>query len=124
MRCFPVSAALLASCALGGALAGCAGPAPRAAGDRPSRAVSLACRQEVDRVYAAQNRRDLSYRDQRDTPFAASYNSGVTTRGLSALYDQDNQYASCVRANEPAARAGGQPAGAQTTGPTFSPVGK
>lgn len=112
------------------ALSGCAQPSPRGGGataaGRTSPAVSLACRQEVDRVYAAQNRRDLSLRDQRDTPFAESYNSGVTTRGLGAMFDQDNRYASCVRNNTPAgaSTAAGAPPGASTTGPTFSPVGK
>ena len=39
----------------------CSGAPQRSSADR---AVAAACRQEVDRVYAAQNRRELSYRCQ------------------------------------------------------------
>ena len=95
-------------------LGACAMPAPRSSADR---AVAAACRQEVDRVYAAQNRRDLSYRDQRDTPFAASYNSGITTTGLSSRFGRDNDVQGCISQNRP-----GAPAGVPGTGPTFSPA--
>jgi hypothetical protein len=63
---------------------------------RPSAATSSACRAEVDRVYSAQNRVDLSTRDQRDTPFAAGYLAGNTTQGLGAAYGRDNLYSSCL----------------------------
>lgn len=94
----------------------CAPAAPRSNADR---AVAAACRQEADRVYAAQNRRELSYRDQRDTPFASSYNSGVTSAGLGTLFGRDKDVQSCVSQNRPGAAAG--EAG---TGPTFSPVAR
>ena len=81
--------ALAASFAL---LVGCQAT-PRSRADA---ATNAACRAEVDRVYAAQNRADLSRRDQRDTPFAESYNSGITSRGLGALFGRDNQVSSCV----------------------------
>ncbi len=97
-------------------LGACAAPSPRSSADR---AVAAACRQEVDRVYAAQNRRDLSYRDQRDTPFAASYNSGITTTGLGSRFGRDSDVQSCVSLNRPGAAAGD--AG---TGPTFSPIAR
>jgi len=96
--------------------AGCQSP-PRSRADA---ATAAACRAEVDRVYAAQNRADLSQRDQRDTPFAASYNSGITTRGLGARFGWDNQVSSCV-SNSSGPGAGG--AAVDTgTGPTFSPT--
>ena len=73
-------------------LTGCQQPArPRA-----SLAATAACRAEVDRVYAAQNRVDLSTRDQRDTPFAGSYNSGITSAGLSSRYGRDTMESSCL----------------------------
>lgn len=96
------------------ALGACAKSPAQSSADR---AVAAACRQEVDRVYAAQNRRELSYRDQRDTPFASSYNSGVTSAGLGTRFGRDNDVQSCVSQNRPGAVAGD--AG---TGPTFSPT--
>ncbi len=97
-------------------MAACTGAPQRSAADR---AVSVACRQEVDRVYAAQNRRELSFRDERDTPFAARYNSGVTTAGLSSRFGRDTDVTSCVNLNRPGASS------LDTgTGPTFSPVAR
>ena len=99
-------------------MAGCQ-PAPRSRADA---ATAAACRAEVDRVYAAQNRAELSQRDQRDTPFAGSYNSGITSRGLGSLFGRDNQVSSCV------SRSSGSNAGAASvdtgTGPTFSPTAR
>ena len=108
-----------------GALAACA-QQPRSASatadGRASRAVVAACRQEVDRTYAAQNRAELSMRDQRDTPLSDNYVSGITSRGLSSLYGRDNQMAACVRN---AQNGGGAPAsGDNPTGPTFTPLNK
>ena len=99
-------------------IAGCQS-APRSRADA---ATAAACRAEVDRVYAAQNRAELSRRDQRDTPFAGSYNSGITSRGLGSLFGRDNQVSSCVDGSS------GPNAGAATvdtgTGPTFSPTAR
>ena len=97
-------------------VAACAGAQPRSAADR---AVSAACRQDVDRVYAAQNRRELSFRDQRDTPFASNYNSGVVSAGLGSRFGRDNDVTSCVNLNRPGASS------LDTgTGPTFSPAAR
>lgn len=97
------------------ALAGCQQQAPRSRADTASR---QACRDAVDRVYNAQNRADLSRRDERDYAFAGSYNSGIVTRGISARYGRDQMVTDCVQSS-------GQP-GAQATdtgtAPTFSPV--
>ena len=92
---------------------GCA-QAPRSRADG---ATVAACRAEVDRVFSAQNRGELSQRDQRDTPFAGSYLSGITSRDLGARYGRENQVSSCL-ANS---RGGGQ-AVDTGTGPTFSPA--
>ena len=87
--------------------------APRSKADA---ATQVQCRQEVDRVYAAQNRVDLSRRDERDSPFAGSYLPGITTRELGARFGRDNQLASCVAQNR------GGAATDTGTGPTFSPA--
>ena len=109
-----------------GVLGACAQP-PRGVADanRPSRAALAQCRQEVDRVYAAQNRAELSQRDQRDSPLSDNYVSGITSRGLSSLYGQDNDFASCLRnAQNGGPAPGTAPAGDSPTGPTFTPLNK
>ena len=87
---------------------------------RASAASAAACRAEVDRVYAAQNRADLSQRDQRDTPLSSNYLSGITSRGLGALFGFDNQVSSCV------SNSSGPGTGAAAVdpgrGPTFEPT--
>lgn len=104
-------------------LAGCQQPSrPRA-----SSAATAACRTEVDRVYAKQNRGELSYRDQRDTPFAAGYLAGNTTSGLSSEYGRDNMYSSCLNnASGPdtASGAGAAAAGATNAAPPAANVGR
>ena len=99
------------------AVAGC----QQSSQPRASAAATTACRAEVDRVYSAQNRVDLSTRDQRDTPFAAGYLSGITSNGLGARYSRDNQLSSCL-ANS-SAPAAASDAGAPGIGPTFVPNG-
>ena len=108
----------LAFAAAAALLAGC-NAAPQS---RAQAATSAACRAEVDRVYAAQNRAELSRRDQRDTPFAESYNSGITSRGLGALFGRDNQVSSCV-SNSSAPGTGAATANVGV-GPTFSPTAR
>ena len=103
------------------ALAGCQA-APRS---RAATAATQACRAEVDRVYAAQNRVDLSTRDQRDTPFAGAYNSGITSEGLGARYGRDNLLTSCINnSTAPSTAAPASAAVAPGTGPTFSPTAR
>ena len=92
-------------------LTACQSASPRSANDA---ATLAACREQADRVYAQQNRVDLSRRDERDTPFASTYNSGITTRGLGARYERGRQIAACT--------SGGGPGGEAGTGPTFSPA--
>ncbi len=82
-----------------------------------ARANSSACRSEVDRVYAAQNRSELTDRDQRDTPLSGSYLAGNTSRGLSAQYRRDQDFEACLNATR-----GG--AGQTTPGQAFSPTTK
>lgn len=97
-------------------LAGChAAPQSRAAA-----ATSAACRAEVDRVYAAQNRSDLSRRDERDTPLSDNYLSGITSRGLGALFGRDKEISSCI--SNSSAPGTGAAAADVGTGPTFNPA--
>ena len=111
----------IATIALGAALlSGCAQPSRPSA----SAAATLACRKEVDRVYAAQNRVDLSRRDQTDTPFSTNYISGNTARGLGQQYGRENMVDSCL-----SNAAGGAPDKAPVAvntkpGPTFSPAAR
>ena len=109
-------ARLAVAVAVIGVLAGCQNTPRQVSRNRASPAVVAACRAETDRVYAAQNRAELSYRDQRDTPFAGSYNSGITSRGLGARFGRDNMEASCLSAN------GGAGAVDPGIGPVFSPA--
>lgn len=116
MSPFPIAASL--SVLVLATVVGCHAAPPRSGS---ATAATVACRAEVDRVYAAQNRVELSLRDQRDTPFAGGYNSGITSQGLGARYGRDNQLAACI--NNSTAPGGAGPAGAVApgTGPTFSP---
>jgi len=98
--------------------AGCQS-APRSRADA---ATTAACRAQADRVYAAQNRVELSQRDQRDTPFASNYVSGITSRGLGARFGLDNQISSCI-SNSTAPGKGGSSTNIGT-GPTFSPAAR
>ncbi len=116
MTPFPTSRLTLAAMAL---LAGCHAAPPQSRADA---ATTAACRAEVDRVYTAQNRGDISQRDQRDTPFAESYLSGITSRGLGALFSRDNQVSSCM-SNSGVSSAGAASAEVGT-GPTFSPAAR
>ena len=123
MSRFPIAASL--SILVLASVAGCQAT-PRS---RATTAATVACRAEVDRVYAAQNRVDLSLRDQRDTPFAGGYNSGITSQGLGARYGRDNQLASCINnstAQGVATSGTVAPASAAApgTGPTFSPAAR
>jgi hypothetical protein len=107
----PASLLLAASLA-----AGCQSqPAPRPTANQETRA---SCRGSVDRVFDAQNRADLSRRDDRDAAFAAGYVSGIVTRGMSSRFHRDQMVTDCVQnAGEPGAQA-------RDTGttPTFSPA--
>ena len=101
----------------GAGLPGCWGaPGPGRWG-----ADAAACRAEVDRVYSAQNRGDLTFRDQRDTPFNSSYFPGDTPRGLASEYGRDNQYSSCI-ANSSGGGTNAPPAPGGNIGPVFSPA--
>lgn len=90
-------------------------PPPPARADATARAD---CREQVERQYNAQNRADLTRRDERDFAFSGTYNTGIPSRGLGAEYARDQAVTDCLRAS-------GGPGGQATpgVGPSFSPVG-
>ncbi|MDT7953138.1 MAG: hypothetical protein RQ966_16675 [Acetobacteraceae bacterium] len=95
-------------------LTGCYHPPPPTRADLDTKAE---CRQQVERQYNLQNRVDLTRRDERDYAFAATYNSGIPSRGLGAEYHREQMVTDCLRS------AGDTNTGATPgVGPTFSPA--
>lgn len=93
----------LAAVSLALAASACQAPPPR---DPATAAAAAACRERVDQVYAQQNRVELSRRDQRDAPFASSYLSGITSRGLGAQYSRGTMFNDCLGNAANGARGG------------------
>ena len=111
----PVAAALLlAPLLLAIVVGGCQKPPPPTHADA---AIRADCRQQVERQYNAQNRADLTRRDERDFAFAGTYNTGIPSRGLGAEYQREQNVADCLRAS---GDRGGQPV--PGVGPVFSPA--
>ena len=85
-------------------LTGCGTPAPRSRLQAVAAADLSACRARADEIYNKQNRAEV-YRsdtfvsDNRDSPFSTSGLPGITTNGLSGLYQHDNLVSSCVNSN-------------------------
>lgn len=106
----------LAPVLLAASLAGCYRPPPPTRADITAKAE---CRQQVERQYNAQNRVDLTRRDERDYAFAGTYNSGIASRGLGAEYHREQMETDCLRA------AGDSTATASPgVGPAFSPANR
>lgn len=85
----------------------------------PTRADAAArqdCREAVNREYSAQNRADLTRRDERDAAFSGTYNPGIVSRGAGAQYQVDQMITDCLRASG----TNGQASPGVT--PTFSPA--
>ena len=107
----PLRAALALATACG--LAACyRPPAPT----RVDSEIRNDCRQSVERQYNAQNRADLTRRDERDYAFAGTYNSGIASRGLGAEYHREQMVSDCLRAS------GTPPSASPGVGPVFSPA--
>lgn len=111
-----VPPAFVVTLALAVSVAACQRPAPPTTADATIRAD---CRQTVERQYAAQNRADLTRRDERDLPFAGTYNTGIASRGLGAEYARDQMVTDCLRAQ---GQNAAQPA--PGVGPAFSPAAR
>ena len=67
---------------------------------------AAAARERLQRDYRPAFQRYLSRRDERDTPFASSYTSGVTTRGLGARFERGQRIAACTSGLASGAGAG------------------
>lgn len=75
-----------------------------------------ACRARTDQVYRQQDRAaNILATDQRDTPFATSYEPGNVSRGLGHLFGQDRTQANCLRG------VGAAATGDASIGPGFTP---
>ena len=102
-------------------LAGCGTPIQRSRSQTVAAADLTACRARADEVYNKQNRAEV-YRsdtfvsDTRDAPYSTSGLPGITSNGLSGLYQHDNLVSSCVNSRGAAATSPGvDPSGAAST---------
>ena len=93
---------------------GCQRPPPPTRADAQARAD---CRTQVEREYNAQNRVDLTRRDERDFAYAGTYNSGIPSRGLGAEYHREQMLGDCLRA-----AGDGSATATPGVGPVFSPA--
>lgn len=87
-----VACAAMALSAL--ALLGGCNPAPRQSAE--DRTAVNDCRQESDRIFAAQNRYQLSERPSPDTPFSANNLPGTPNDGLSEQYQREQLLDTCM----------------------------
>ena len=98
----------VAALALTAVLSACAAP-PR---PRASVAASAACRSQTEQVFNRQNRDLLTHRSSVDTPFSDSYDSGITSAGLSRQFERDQMMKSCLDSSSRA----------ESDGASFSPA--
>lgn len=102
-----------------GLLTACGTPVQRSRAQTVAAADLSACRARADEIYNKQNRADV-YRgdtfvsDTRDSPFSTSGLPGITSNGLSGLYQHDNLVSSCVNSRGSGA-AGADPSGPAAT---------
>jgi hypothetical protein len=89
----------LAACSagpMGGASDSAVGPSGPASTGGADLATQQACRQRVNEMYEVRNRGDIySSNSSVNTPYSASYQSGVPTRGLSNQFAYDESLAEC-----------------------------
>ena len=64
---------------------------------RADAATLAACREHANEVYDRTHRDTIYTISNRDSPFSANYQPGVTDRGLSQLFSQQNMVRDCVR---------------------------
>ena len=102
------------SLVLGSVLVGCTRPPPPTHADAQARAD---CRTQVEREYNAQNRVDLTRRDERDFAYAGTYNTGIPSRGLGAEYHREQMLSDCLRS-----AGDGNATATPGVGPVFSPA--
>ncbi len=102
-------------------LTGCGTPMQRSRSQVVTAADLSACRARADEIYNKQNRAEV-YRsdtfvsDTRDSPFSTSGLPGITSNGLSGLYQHDDLVSSCVNSRGAAvASPGAGPSGPAST---------
>ncbi len=112
-----IRAALLLTAIAAAPLAGCGLYQPISSDDREA---NRACTAEADRVFAAQNRYQLSERDQSSTPYSGSALPSNPSAGLSDRYEQEQMVDKCM------ARTAGEPTGtpAAAAAPSAGAAGK
>ena len=121
----PLSCCLLAATTL---LGGCEAPIRHSRAQTVASADRTACRQRADEIYNKQNRAEV-YRsdtfatDTLDSPYSVSGLPGITTNGLSGLYQHDNLVSSCVN-NHNSPGSGSDPAGPAATTSTSPPASR
>jgi hypothetical protein len=72
------------------------GPSGTAANSRTDLETQLACRQRVNEMYDRRNRAEIySPEAAVNTPYSASYQSGVSSRGLAAQFDYERTRVEC-----------------------------
>lgn len=93
---------------------------------RAEQAALNACRRRADQIFLEQNRAYLSERDTRDSPFASSGLTGITSEGLGDRYGRDEMVASCLNGADLGAsgRAAANPGIDRGTGPAMSPAAR
>ncbi|MBV8916416.1 MAG: hypothetical protein JOZ05_25685 [Acetobacteraceae bacterium] len=78
------------------ALAQCS-PPPPPTGQARDAATLAACREHAAEVYDRNNRDTIYTISSRDSPYSANYTPGVTSRGLSQRFANENLIRDCVR---------------------------
>lgn len=107
---------LLAATALLGA---CGAPVQHTRAQNVAAADLTACRARADEIYNKQNRAEI-YRadtfstDTLDSPYSVSGLPGITSNGLSGLYQHDNLVSGCVNSHN-SAGSGTDPSGPAAT---------
>ena len=107
---------LTASLLAAALLTACGTPAQRSRSQTVAAADLTACRARADEIYNKQNRAEVYRGDTfvsgtRDAPYSTSGLPGITSNGLSGLYQHDNLVSSCVNSGS---NSGG---GADPSGP-------
>jgi hypothetical protein len=76
------------------------------------------CDAEADRIFAAQNRYQMSERTSTDTPYAGNTLPSNPTAGLSDQYAEDKLVDACLRHSGAGAAPGVAPGTTPSTGPS------
>ncbi len=101
--------------------AGCSGRRHEPPTERVTDANVAACRARAEAIYRADNRDELSQRDETDTPRSAQYLAGYTSRGLDRKYASMQVMQDCLENGTAATDGGGGNEGTITVAPNGAP---